>query len=188
VASFLKRTLQSIGLAYEDEEEDDEYEAYDAYPDEEPEDRPRLRPRSLSYREPAESQRERTPRERQVSPEPQIQLKERARAQNREIDRSALVKPISPDRNAKPYVIAPAKFGDAQVIADRIKLNQPVIVNLQVVGKDLSRRMIDFCSGVAYALSGTMEKVADQVFLISPSNVEVSQEERLRLQRRGFSG
>jgi cell division inhibitor SepF len=46
--------------------------------------------------------------------------------------------------------------------------------------------MIDFCSGVTYALSGNMEKVADQVFLLTPTNVEVSDEERERLAARGL--
>ena len=56
-----------------------------------------------------------------------------------------------------------------------------MIVNLQVADRDLQRRMIDFCSGVTYALSGEMEKVADQVFLLAPTNVKVSEEERQRL-------
>jgi cell division inhibitor SepF len=46
--------------------------------------------------------------------------------------------------------------------------------------------MIDFCSGVTYALGGAMDKVADQVFLLTPSNVEVSPEEKRRLQERGL--
>ena len=61
-----------------------------------------------------------------------------------------------------------------------------MIVNLQVADRDLQRRMIDFCSGVTYALSGEMEKVADEVFLLAPTNVKVSEEERQRLQERGF--
>jgi cell division inhibitor SepF len=61
-----------------------------------------------------------------------------------------------------------------------------VIVNLQDNDRELSRRMIDFCSGVTYALAGSMDKVADQVFLLTPSNVEVSAEERRRLQERGY--
>jgi cell division inhibitor SepF len=61
-----------------------------------------------------------------------------------------------------------------------------VIVNLQLSDRDLSRRMIDFCSGLTYALGGLMEKVADQVFLLTPSNVEVSQEERRQLEERGL--
>ncbi len=83
-------------------------------------------------------------------------------------------------------VVAPSRFGDAKEIADCLKSNRPVIVNLQVADRDLQRRMIDFCSGVTYALSGEMEKVADQVFLLAPTNVKVSEEERQRLQERGF--
>ena len=64
--------------------------------------------------------------------------------------------------------MAPSRFGDAKEIADRLKDNRPVIVNLQMADRDLQRRMIDFCSGVTYALSGEMEKVADQVFLLAP--------------------
>ena len=46
--------------------------------------------------------------------------------------------------------------------------------------------MIDFISGATYVLGGSMDKVADQVFLLTPSNVEVSAEERRRLQERGY--
>jgi cell division inhibitor SepF len=83
-------------------------------------------------------------------------------------------------------VVAPARFGDAKEIADRLKDNRPVIVNLQMADRDLQRRMIDFCSGVTYALSGSMDKVADQVFLLTPTDVEVPAEEKRRLQERGL--
>ncbi len=86
------------------------------------------------------------------------------------------------------HVVAPAKFADAQEIGDRFKNGQPVIVNLQANDRELARRMIDFCSGVTYALAGSMDKVADQVFLLTPSNVEVSAEEKRRLQERGLTG
>jgi len=91
-----------------------------------------------------------------------------------------------PAGTARVHVVAPSRFGDAKEIADRLKDSRPVIVNLQNADRDLQRRMIDFCSGVTYALSGEMEKVADQVFLLAPSNVKVSDEERQRLADRGF--
>jgi len=91
-----------------------------------------------------------------------------------------------PATTARVHVVAPSRFGDAKEIADRLKDSRPVIVNLQNAERDLQRRMIDFCSGVTYALSGEMEKVADQVFLLAPSNVKVSDEERQRLADRGF--
>jgi cell division inhibitor SepF len=100
--------------------------------------------------------------------------------------RPAVVRPIAPMQSAKVHVVAPAKFADAQEIGDRFKNGQPVIVNLQSNERELARRMIDFCSGVTYALAGSMDKVADQVFLLTPSNVEVSAEEKRRLQERGL--
>jgi cell division inhibitor SepF len=98
----------------------------------------------------------------------------------------AVVRPVPMDVGARVHVVAPSQFGDARQIADRLMSNQPVIVNLQVSDRELMRRMIDFCSGVAYALNGKMERVADKVFLVTPSNVKVSAEERLRLQENGL--
>ncbi|HET9690582.1 MAG TPA: cell division protein SepF [Acidimicrobiales bacterium] len=100
--------------------------------------------------------------------------------------RPAVVRPISPLQSAKVHVVAPVRFSDAQEVGDRFKNSQPVIVNLQNADPPLSRRMIDFCSGVTYALGGSMDKVADQVFLLTPSNVEVSAEEKRRLEERGL--
>lgn len=87
---------------------------------------------------------------------------------------------------AKVHVAAPSEFADAQEIADRFRSGQPVIVNLGNAYRELAHRMIDFCSGVAYALGGSMDKVADKVFLMTPSNVELSAEEKRRLQERGL--
>jgi cell division inhibitor SepF len=99
---------------------------------------------------------------------------------------TGIVRPIVAPRHSKPQVVTPTRFSDAQEIGDLVKANHPVIVNLQTSERDLARRMIDFCSGLTYALSGSMEKVAEQVFLLTPSNVEVSAEERQRLQERGL--
>ena len=96
------------------------------------------------------------------------------------------VRPIPAVAKAKPHVVSPRSFTDAQDVADRFKGNQPVIVNLQGADRDLARRLIDFASGLCYGLSGQMERVADQVYLLTPSDVEVSDEERRRLQERGL--
>lgn len=96
-----------------------------------------------------------------------------------------IVRPIVTQRQTKPQVVAPARFSDAQEIGDLVKANHPVIVNLQSSERDLARRMIDFCSGLTYALAGSMEKVADQVFLLTPSNVDIPPEERRRLAEQG---
>jgi cell division inhibitor SepF len=100
--------------------------------------------------------------------------------------RAAVVRPLSPVHTAKPHVVEPTRFADAQMIGDRFRNGQPVVVNLQECERELARRMIDFCSGVTYALNGAMEKIDDNVFLLTPSSVEVSSEERRRLQERGY--
>lgn len=86
---------------------------------------------------------------------------------------------------AKPHTVIPTSFNNAQDVADRFKAGQPVIVNLQSVERELARRLIDFSSGLCYGLGGHMEKVANQVYLLTPDNVEVSAEERRRMSRRG---
>lgn len=104
-----------------------------------------------------------------------------------EPSRPAVVRPLpSEPPAAKVHVAAPTEFGDARQIADRVVAGQPVIVNLQLADRELMRRMIDFCSGVTYAVNGKMERVADKVFLVTPSNVKVSAEERQRLQQNGL--
>jgi cell division inhibitor SepF len=100
--------------------------------------------------------------------------------------RTAVVRPLQPVASAKPHVVAPTSFNHAQEVADKLKVSQPVIVNLQNVDRDLSRRIIDFASGLCYGVGGQMERVANQVFLLTPSNVEVSPEERRRLQEHGY--
>src|SRR3954471_10154314 len=100
--------------------------------------------------------------------------------------RSPVVRAIPATASAKPHVVSPASFNEAQEVADKYKGLVPVIINLQNVDRDLSRRLIDFASGLCYGLGGAMEKVAHQVYLLTPSNVEVSAEERRRLQERGL--
>jgi cell division inhibitor SepF len=100
--------------------------------------------------------------------------------------RPSVVRPFSQPQAAKVHITVPVGFNDAQEIGDKLKANQPVIVNLQGIDRDLSRRLIDFSSGLTYGLGGAMERVAEQVFLLTPSNVEVSAEEKRRLQERGL--
>lgn len=91
-----------------------------------------------------------------------------------------------PRPSAKPHVVAPRSFSDAQEVGDNFKAKQPVIINLQGVDRDLSRRLVDFTSGLCYGIGGQMEKIATDVFLLTPVDVEVSPEERQRLQERGL--
>ena len=84
------------------------------------------------------------------------------------------------------HLVVPKNFNDAQQIANQYKESIPVILNLQGSDTDLSKRLIDFSSGLTYALDGGMQRIADKVFLLTPRNVEVSAEEKERLIEKGF--
>jgi cell division inhibitor SepF len=88
--------------------------------------------------------------------------------------------------DVRVHLVIPKSFNDAQDVADKFKDSIPVILNLQGTDTDLSKRLIDFASGLTYALDGGMQRIADKVFLLTPRNVEVSAEERARLIEKGF--
>ncbi len=98
----------------------------------------------------------------------------------------AVVRSIEAMR-AKPRTLMPESFADAKVVADEFKRQVPVVLNLQTVDRDLARRLIDFASGICYALDGSMEKLASQVFLLIPASMEVSDEDRRRIEERGYA-
>ena len=170
------RTLVYFGLA-EDEAYDDDVEPY-----REPE------------AEPRESYQER-PTVRRLS----------TRRRRDEIDdifaddvgserRTSTLRPVESPRgngrsssgDVRVHFVAPKSFNDVQDVADKFKDEIPVILNLQSTDTDLSKRLIDFSSGLTYALDGGMQRIADKVFLLTPRNVEVSAEERARLVEKGF--
>ena len=84
------------------------------------------------------------------------------------------------------HLVTPYSFNDAQEVADKFKQDVPVILNLQTTDAELAKRLIDFTSGLTYALGGGMQKIADKTFLLTPRNVEVSAEEKARLVEKGF--
>ena len=103
--------------------------------------------------------------------------------------RTAVVRPI-PNTAAsaapvKPHTVAPTSFDQAQEVGDHYKTGTPVILNLQGVERDLTRRMVDFASGLCYGIGGQMERVGLHIYLLTPANAQVSEEDRRRLEARG---
>jgi cell division inhibitor SepF len=88
--------------------------------------------------------------------------------------------------DVRVHLVIPKSFNDAQQIADKFKESIPVVLNLQGIDTDLSKRLIDFASGLTYALDGGMQRIADKVFMLTPRNVEISAEERAELIEKGF--
>ncbi len=90
------------------------------------------------------------------------------------------------NRDVRVHLVIPKSFNDAQQVADKFKDSVPVVLNLQGIDADLSKRLIDFASGLTYALDGGMQRIADKVFMLTPRNVEISAEERAQLIEKGF--
>jgi cell division inhibitor SepF len=175
------RTLVYFGLAEDDAYDEDDFEPY-SEPEVELQDSYRERPnvRKLSTR------RRRDEIDDIFADDP---VSER---------RTTSLRPVSTPRapsgngragaggDVRVHFVAPKSFNDVQDVADKFKDTIPVILNLQGTDTDLSKRLIDFSSGLTYALDGGMQRIADKVFLLTPRNVEVSAEERARLVEKGF--
>lgn len=93
---------------------------------------------------------------------------------------------VGDEGDVQVHLVIPRNFNDAQQVADQFKRKVPVILNLQTTDHELSKRLIDFASGLTYAMDGGMQRIADKVFLLTPRNVEVSAEEKARLIDKGF--
>ena len=203
MASMWRRAMVYLGLQDDDElEYGGEYESYGEYgePAEEPQNpRARRDPGRDDVEGRASASRDsgtvRTRPEPQTDygadygapePAPAPRVAPREEPSGMSAPRPSVVRTIGPTTAARVHVVEPQGFNDAQEVGDRLKANQPVILNLQGLPRELQRRLIDFSSGLAYAVAGNMQRVANEVFLLTPSNVEVSQEEKERLQARGL--
>ena len=182
MASIWRRTMVYLGLV-----DDDEYEEYEPY--DEPPPQPMAARRGMRP-ERAEPAYEPEPTMSSMSPMGGggggVRTLPREESGITIQQRPSVVRQIAPVSSPRVHLVAPTGFNDAKEIGDRLKSSQPVILNLQGVDRELCRRLIDFASGVTYGLGGQMEKAADQVFLLTPTNVEVSAEEKRRLQERGL--
>lgn len=83
-------------------------------------------------------------------------------------------------------LVAPQDFDDAQQIADHLRAETPVIVDLRSCAPELSKRLIDFCSGLTYARDGSLEFLGDMVVLLAPPHVELSSDSLGGLQEGRF--
>jgi cell division inhibitor SepF len=98
-----------------------------------------------------------------------------------------LAAPSAVAPRASMHVVEPRAFNDAKEIGDKLRVNSAVIMNLQHANPDLAKRLVDFASGLTYMAQGTIKKVGDRIFLLTPPNVEVSADEaREMMSDRGF--
>jgi cell division inhibitor SepF len=86
------------------------------------------------------------------------------------------------------HTVEPRAFSEAQSIADKFKMGQPVIMNLTGTEPELSKRLLDFASGLTYALDGGLQKVSDRVFMLTPRNVDLSNAGQVRSRAASLFG
>ncbi len=167
------RTLVYFGLAEDDAYEDE----YEDYPEPEEESRDPYAERATVRRL--------SPRRRRDDID-EIFGEESSEQRTRMLRPVAGGRPNGRSGEVRVHFVAPRSFNDVQDVADKFKDSIPVILNLQGTDHDLAKRLIDFSSGLTYALDGGMQRIADKVFLLTPRNVEVSAEERARIIEKGF--
>ena len=98
---------------------------------------------------------------------------------------SASVRTVS-ERDLESEVITARSYSDAQLLADHIRSSIPVVLDLRKVEPAMVRRLVDFASGLTYALGGTMRKIGQGVILVTPANVNITRDERRRLEGLGY--
>jgi cell division inhibitor SepF len=182
-ADVWNRTLVYFGIAEEEDWDEDGYltdeELQRAYAE-----RPnvrRLAPRRArreEFDDWTDPEPEPVQRTSVLRPAPQPRSAEPRRVRN--------LAPVQGPGTSRVHLVLPRSFNDAQQVADRFKEGVPVILNLQASDQELSKRLIDFASGLSYALDGGMQRIADKVFLLTPRTVELSAEDRARMLERGF--
>lgn len=167
-------------------QDDGEYDDYTGFDDAPQGDAPvqDATPARQSALGPARSPRE-TVRETRPVEAPSVRTIPRTEHPTVVAQRPAVIRTVV-NGGARVHVVEPRGFNDAQEVGDRLKNAQPVILNMQGLDRELQRRLIDFSSGLCYALGGTMARVADQVFMLTPVDVVVSDEEKERLASRGL--
>ncbi len=89
-------------------------------------------------------------------------------------------------QEARPKIVKPRSFADAQTVADGFKAEIPIVMNLTSVDQELARRLIDFASGVCYVAGGEMERIRSRVFLLTPHAAVLSPEDRRLLASRRY--
>lgn len=155
MASLFSKALVYLGLVDEDQVDEDSYE--------------------VPIEEPRRVVEPPIPQGRRVEPPPT------ARAANRPFVRTPGTVDQAIPVEARSHVLLVEEFGDARILADRVRERVPVVLDMRASDPALVRRVIDFSSGLIYALDGTMRKVGDGLVLVLPPRMALSRDEKRRL-------
>jgi cell division inhibitor SepF len=173
MSSLFSKALVYLGLVDEDQVDSETGERSPTSPIEEPS--RRVEPRRVEPR-----RVEPIPQSRRVEPPPTARAA--TRPQVREgVDTIGLVRPVE----VQSDIILVEEFGDARILADRVRDRVPVVLDMRQADQDLVRRVVDFSSGLIYALDGSMRKVGDGLVVVLPPRVTLSRDEKRRLSNLG---
>lgn len=84
------------------------------------------------------------------------------------------------------FISEPRAFNDVQALANKYRLGIPVIINLQNTDEITGRRILDFVSGMVYALKGGITPIGNRIYMVTPRNIEITPEDRRRLRETFF--
>lgn len=185
MANILDKMRDMMFGSYEDEDDlqDEEYQDEEY----EEEDEPRTSRRwELPRRESARQQKE------TAAPSSYESLRYRAENQEysytpRTSTRRSQAQVVSIHANVQMNVVIlkPESFEEAQEICDQIKSKNPVVVNLERAEYPTAQRIMDFLSGTCYSLNGSLQRVANNIFIIAPENVSISGDMKEELKTKG---
>jgi cell division inhibitor SepF len=157
MASAMRKMAVYLGLVEDDRRYQDKYDSYGEYDEyDEPEDAVEAAPAPPDYA--------RYPSDQHVDPAPPPQQVELARI----------------------TTLHPRTYNEARTIGEHFREGTPVIMNLTEMVDSDARRLVDFAAGLIFGLRGSIDKVTNKVFLLSPANVEVTAEDKARIAERGF--
>lgn len=155
MSSLFSKALVYLGLVDEDQTEEGRPEGFQAAPEAPP--------------VPPE------PQGRRVEPPPTARTA--IRPQSRGEGEVAAVRPVE----VQSDILVVEEFGDARLLADRVRERVPVVLDMRHIDQDLTRRVVDFASGLIYSLDGSMRKVGEGLIVVLPSRVTLSRDEKRRL-------
>ena len=163
MASAIRKMAVYLGLVEDDRRYAENYEAYDEYDD---------------YDEPADDAEPAVPA---AAPAPV-----RADYAGYPTDQRVETAPAQQVELARITTLHPRTYNEARNIGEHFRDGTPVIMNLTEMVDSDARRLVDFAAGLIFGLRGSIDKVTNKVFLLSPANVEVTAEDKARIAERGF--
>jgi cell division inhibitor SepF len=164
MASAMRKMAVYLGLVEDDRQYAENYEAYDEYDD---------------YDEPADAVEPAAP----AAPAPPPS---RADYAGYPTDHRIETVPPQQVELARITTLHPRTYNEARNIGEHFRDGTPVIMNLTEMVDSDARRLVDFAAGLIFGLRGSIDKVTNKVFLLSPANVEVTAEDKARIAERGF--